>query len=71
VGPITVHYEALALRGDSDQTLFIYTTELDSPSQQNLRLLASWSTDQPTARRTTSDSVADDQPQATPSQQSK
>jgi transcriptional regulator with XRE-family HTH domain len=42
VGPITIHYEALALPGDSDQTLFIYTTEPGSTSHDNLRLLASW-----------------------------
>ncbi|GAA2189582.1 MmyB family transcriptional regulator [Micromonospora lupini] len=26
VGPMTIRYEALALPGDDDQTLFIYTT---------------------------------------------
>jgi transcriptional regulator with XRE-family HTH domain len=42
VGPITVRYEALALPGDEEQTLFIYTTDPGSPSHDNLRLLALW-----------------------------
>ncbi|WP_433493540.1 helix-turn-helix transcriptional regulator [Micromonospora sp. CA-248089] len=41
VGPITLRYEALALPGDADQTLFIYTTDPGSPSHDNLRLLGS------------------------------
>jgi transcriptional regulator with XRE-family HTH domain len=45
VGPITIHYEALALPGDDDQTMFVYTTEPGSTSHDNLRLLASWSAD--------------------------
>ncbi|MET7392906.1 helix-turn-helix transcriptional regulator [Dactylosporangium sp. NPDC005572] len=40
VGPITIRYEALALPGDPDQTLFIYTTDPGSQSHDNLRLLA-------------------------------
>jgi transcriptional regulator with XRE-family HTH domain len=43
VGPVTVHFEALALPGDTDQTLFVYTTEPGSADQDALRLLASWS----------------------------
>ncbi|MFD4205350.1 helix-turn-helix transcriptional regulator [Micromonospora tulbaghiae] len=39
VGPITLRYEALALPGDPDQTLFVYTTDPGSPSHDNLRLL--------------------------------
>jgi hypothetical protein len=42
VGPLTVHYETLLLPGDPDQTLFIYTTEPDTPSRQAMNLLASW-----------------------------
>lgn len=42
VGPITIHYEALSLPGDTEQTLFVYTTEPGSESEQNLRLLAAW-----------------------------
>lgn len=48
VGPITVRYEALALPGDEDQTLFIYTTDPGSPSHDNLRLLALWATQRQT-----------------------
>jgi hypothetical protein len=40
VGPITIRYEALALPGDEEQTLFVYTTDPGSPSHDNLRLLA-------------------------------
>ncbi|SBV25052.1 Helix-turn-helix domain-containing protein [Micromonospora krabiensis] len=46
VGEITIRYEALALPGDPDQTLFIYTTDPGSPSHDNLRLLALWATQQ-------------------------
>ena len=42
VGALTLHYEALALPGDPDQTLFVYTTDPGSPSHDGLRLLASW-----------------------------
>ena len=42
VGALTVHYEALALPGDPDQTLFVYTTDPGSASHDGLRLLASW-----------------------------
>jgi transcriptional regulator with XRE-family HTH domain len=58
VGPITIHYEALALPGDSDQTLFIYTTEPGSTSHDNVRLLASWSADQRTTTRASRDAEA-------------
>jgi hypothetical protein len=46
VGPITIRYEALALPGDDEQTLFIYTTDPGSASHDNLRLLALWATQQ-------------------------
>ncbi|MEV7331941.1 helix-turn-helix transcriptional regulator [Micromonospora sp. NPDC093244] len=46
VGPMTIRYEALALPGDDDQTLFIYTTDPGSSSHDNLRLLALWATQQ-------------------------
>jgi transcriptional regulator with XRE-family HTH domain len=39
VGPITIRYEGLALPGDENQTLFIYTTDPGSRSHDNLRLL--------------------------------
>jgi transcriptional regulator with XRE-family HTH domain len=67
VGPITIHYEALALPGDTDQTLFIYTTEPGSTSEDNLRLLASWYADQRTTRRSSTHTSASPQkPPATP-----
>ena len=47
VGEITIRYEALALPGDEDQTLFVYTTDPGSPSHDNLRLLALWAAQQP------------------------
>jgi hypothetical protein len=45
VGDLTVTYQALALPGDSNQTLFIYSTEPGSSSETALRLLATWSTE--------------------------
>jgi hypothetical protein len=42
VGPIVIRYEALALPGDEEQTLFVYTTDPGSRSHDNLRLLALW-----------------------------
>lgn len=43
VGPVTIHFEALTLSGEEDQTLFVYTTGPGSADQDALRLLASWS----------------------------
>lgn len=42
VGDLTVNYESVAVPGDPDQTLCIYTTEPGSPSETALRLLANW-----------------------------
>ena len=42
VGEITVQYETLQLPGDQDQLLVTYSVEPGSPSEQALRLLASW-----------------------------
>ncbi|MEU9886723.1 helix-turn-helix transcriptional regulator [Sphaerisporangium sp. NPDC051011] len=42
VGELTVEYETLALPGDPDTALYIYTTEPGSPSRRALDLLASW-----------------------------
>ncbi len=47
VGPITIRYEALALPGDEEQTLFLYTTDPGSSSSDNLRLLALLASQQP------------------------
>jgi transcriptional regulator with XRE-family HTH domain len=41
VGPLTLAYETLALTGDGDQTLFVYTAEPGSTSETALRLLGS------------------------------
>jgi transcriptional regulator with XRE-family HTH domain len=42
VGDITVQYETLQPPGEPDQLLVTYTVEPGSTSEQNLRLLASW-----------------------------
>jgi transcriptional regulator with XRE-family HTH domain len=42
VGDLTLQYESVALLGDLDQTLCIYTAEAASPSETALRLLANW-----------------------------
>lgn len=42
VGDLTVEYECVALPGDPDQTLCIYTTDAGSVSETALRLLANW-----------------------------
>ncbi|MEQ8146072.1 helix-turn-helix transcriptional regulator [Streptomyces sp. OP7] len=49
VGDLTVEYETLALPGDPDTTLFVYTCEEGSPSKRALDLLASWTLTGPTA----------------------
>lgn len=41
VGELTLAYESLALPGDGDQTLFVYTAEPGSDSETALRLLGS------------------------------
>lgn len=46
VGDLTVEYESVALLGDPDQTLCIYTAQAGSPSQNALRLLANWTGEQ-------------------------
>lgn len=43
VGDLTLSYEALQLTADVGLTLTIYTAEPDSPSQEALNRLASWS----------------------------
>lgn len=48
VGELTVDYETLSLPGDSQQTLYIYTTPPDSASRQAMDLLVSWSHPQAT-----------------------
>lgn len=43
VGNLTVSYQAMALAGEDDQTLFVYTTPADTTDETALRLLATWS----------------------------
>lgn len=42
VGELEIHFETLTLPGEPSQTLYIYTTEPGSTSEQSLSLLASW-----------------------------
>ncbi|MFB2584935.1 MmyB family transcriptional regulator [Herbiconiux liukaitaii] len=42
VGELTIEYEALALPGDPDQTLFVYTTEPGTAYRQAMDVLVSW-----------------------------
>ncbi|VEG46844.1 putative transcriptional regulator [Mycolicibacterium flavescens] len=42
VGDLTLNYESVAVLGDPDQTLCIYTADPGSPSETALRLLANW-----------------------------
>jgi transcriptional regulator with XRE-family HTH domain len=48
-GEIEIAYEALALPGDPDQTLYIYSVEPGSRSAAGLDLLASWIAEPPAA----------------------
>jgi len=45
VGELTLAYEALTPTDDPDQTLGLHTAEPGSPSEQALRLLASWTSE--------------------------
>ncbi|AVH54648.1 MULTISPECIES: helix-turn-helix domain-containing protein [Streptomyces] len=45
VGDLTLGFEAFKPMGDPDQTLGLYTVEPGSPSENALRLLASWTAD--------------------------
>jgi transcriptional regulator with XRE-family HTH domain len=49
VGPLTLAYESLALPGDRDQTLVLYTAEPGSKSETALRLLGTAAQPQPAA----------------------
>jgi hypothetical protein len=51
VGDLTLAYEGLEMAAEPGLTLTIYTAEPGSPSEQTLRLLASWTStpDQPPA----------------------
>jgi hypothetical protein len=56
VGDLELSFEALALPADPGLTMTVYTAAADSPTEDALRLLASWSAtvDQP-ARETPTD----------------
>lgn len=47
VGDVTLAYEELAITAEPGNVLLIYTAEPGSPSADRLRLLASWSAEQP------------------------
>jgi transcriptional regulator with XRE-family HTH domain len=47
VGDVELDYEAFELTGDTGQRLNVYTAPPDSASDQALRLLASWTLEQP------------------------
>ncbi|MFJ4082844.1 helix-turn-helix transcriptional regulator [Streptomyces iakyrus] len=60
VGDLTLDYLVLAVEGDPEQTLTLYTPEPASPSAEALDLLASWtgpSATAPNAREGTTDSA--------------
>jgi hypothetical protein len=50
-GDLTLAYESLAMVAEPGLTLTIYTAEPGSPSQERLRLLASWAATQDAAQR--------------------
>jgi MmyB-like transcription regulator ligand binding domain len=45
VGDLTLNYESLTVTGDPGQNLGLHTADPGSPSEQALRLLASWASD--------------------------
>ena len=57
VGLLEMNYESFAAPGDTDQLLITYLAEADSPTEDRLRLLASWHADHPETE-TTSDQRA-------------
>jgi hypothetical protein len=46
VGDLTLAYESMDLRAEPDLTMTIYTAEPGSPTEDALRLLASWAASQ-------------------------
>ena len=54
VGDVELDYEAFELAGDTGQRLNVYTAPPDSASDQALRLLASWTLEQPLTPAATS-----------------
>ena len=60
VGDLELDYEALELPGDPGQRINVYTAPPDSPAEEALSLLASWTARQPTSADTKSDPAADE-----------
>lgn len=58
VGELEVDYEALDVAGETDQTLFVYTTRPGSESEQKMRLLAGWVNERAEAASEPADSSA-------------
>lgn len=52
VGELTLAYEGLDMAAEPGLTLTIYTAEPGSPSEEGLRLLASWAATQETETAT-------------------
>ncbi|MFC4508277.1 helix-turn-helix transcriptional regulator [Streptomyces vulcanius] len=50
VRQLTIDYQAFAMPGEDNQTLFLYMPAPDQTSQEAWRLMASWNADQATAR---------------------
>jgi hypothetical protein len=53
VGDLTLEFAVLAVEGDPEQSLVIYTPEPASPSAEALNILASWTTTHTTSPHTT------------------
>ena len=67
VGDLTLDFESLDLPGDPGQTLLVYTAEPNSPSQQALNLLASWtSTQDPAVAVDAAEDLSAQQPRTKP-----
>lgn len=47
VGELKLNYETLALPGDRGQTVVVYSADRGSPSEEKLRVLASWNAPHP------------------------
>jgi hypothetical protein len=50
VGEMTLVYEHLSLNAEPGQVMLIYTAEPGSPSDERLKLLASWAAQEPAVR---------------------
>jgi transcriptional regulator with XRE-family HTH domain len=59
VGDLTVSYESMQLSADPGQRILIYTAEPNSPSQDALNLLSSWSATPDSAAVRFADEIAD------------